>query len=284
MMRTALGRSLHWPMNLRTVEDCKWHLVSTPADAQALKEIAQEILPRAKIDILVDPRLGENINHGRQMAEAVMKVMEICIEDKAPMLMAPPDFVYGDGTIQNMLAIGDQPGTCVGVAHIRVVPSFLNAISAKESMYPQTNAQLMHEAFAHAHSTWRDVQCGADPTMSYHCGVTWKWIGCGLAAVQHHMPSPFLVNFIPKDLELWKNGGEPGFGFWDHDWPEFLLKDQRMRWIGSSDAAFMAEITDPLANLGKLLPRNAKDPDAFFKDAYHCKIQRQFVTIFRGEP
>ena len=279
LMRSALGRSFHWPRNYDVVENAKWHLVSTPEDAAAVLALAREILPSATIDILVDPRLTQFDNPGYALALAVMKAMDACLADNAPLLMATPDFVYGNGTIRTMMDIADRPGTVAGMAHIRVLPTFLSTLGDE----PLTNANLMHRAFAHSHLTWRDVQCGADPTMTYHCGVSWKWIGCGLAAVQHHMPSPFLVNFLPSDRELWQNKGEPGFGFWDHDWPTYLLRDQRMRWIGSSDAAFMAEVTDPLANLGKLLPRNPVDPDAFFKDAYHCKIQRQFVTIFRGE-
>ncbi len=282
LMSHALGRSFHWKKNYAEVERAKWHLVSTPEDAPAVLALAKEILPDATVDILVDPRLTQHSNPGFALALAVMKAMDACLADGSPMLMATPDFVYGNGTIRAMMDIADRPGVCAGMAHIRVKPSYLNAIDNSISPVP-SNAQLMHMAFAHAHDTWRDVQCGADPTMSYHCGVTWKWIGCGLAAVQHHMPSPFLVNFLPKDAELWQNKSDPGFGFWDHDWPTFLLRDERMRWIGSSDAAFMAEVTDPLANLAKLLPRNPIDPDAFFKDAYHCKIQRQFVTIFRGE-
>ncbi len=277
-MRSALGRSFHWLKNYDVVENAKWHLVSNPADAEEVKSAAIEILPSAQIDMLVDPRLGHS-NPGFAMAHAVMRAMQICIDDGSPMLMATPDFVYGDGTIRTMMDVADRPGTCAGVAHIRVLPTFLSTIEPGLS-----NANLMDRAFRHAHSTWRDGQCGADPTMSYHSGISWKWIGCGLSAVQHHMPSPFLVNFTPSDLKVWENDGKPGFGFWDHDWPTHLLREQRLRWIGSSDAAFMAEVTDPLCNLAKLMPRNPLDPDGFFKDSYHCQIQRQFVTIFRGEP
>lgn len=283
-MRSALGRSLLWPQNYATVANAKWHLVSTPQDADELKAIARELLPLAEVDILVDPRVSQSSDHGYSLALAVIKSIEICLKDKAPMLMATPDFVFGDGTIKAMMDIADQPGTVAGMAHIRVLPGFLSHLDFDSALSPK-NSWLMKLAFQNAHLTWRDVQCGADPTMAYHCGVSWKWIdvACTTAAVQHHMPSPFLVNFTKRDLETWKNGGEPGFGFWDHDWPTFLLAEQRMRWIGSSDAAFMAEVTEPLANLGKMLPRNPLDPDAFFKDAYHCRIQRQFVSIFRGE-
>jgi hypothetical protein len=281
LMRSALGRSLRWRHNYESVKNAKWHLVSTPQDAQAAKDAALEILPQAQIDILVDPRLGEGINHGEPLAAAVMKLMKICIDDDAPCLMATTDFVYGDGTIQAMINLGNRPGICVGMAHIRVVPEFLNEMNAHSEAW--TNATLMDFAWKHAHPTWNYTERSCNPTMSYHCGTTWEWLPTGEAAVEHHMPSPFLVNFIAKDLVVWQNKGKPGFGFWDHDWPTFLLEDQRLRWIGSSDAAFMAEVTDATANCGELMPRNALDPDAFFKDAYHCKIQHQFVTIFRGE-
>lgn len=283
LMRSALGRSLLWPKNYDTVREAKWHLVSVPQDAEAVKALAHELLPHAEVDICVDPRVMQASDHGLSLALDLMKVMDICIKDNAPMLMATPDFVYGDGTIRAMMEIADQPGTVAGMAHIRVLPGFLAHIGFNVTGKIPTNAQLMNIAFKNCHGTWQDTQCGADPTMSYHCGVSWKWLNENTAAVQHHMPSPFLVNFISKDKDVWRNGGEPGFGFWDHDWPAFLLNDQRLRWIGSSDAAFMAEVTEPMANLGKMLPRNPLDPDAFFKDSYHCRIQRQFVSIFRGE-
>ncbi len=282
LMTSALGRSLKWDLNYKAVRRAKWHLVSNPRDAQDLRNIAASILPDSEIDILVDPRIG-NGNPGLHLAEAVMKVMQMCLDDSGPLLMATPDFVYGNGTIGSMMAIADRPGTCASMAHIRVLPDFLNSLGDGGPMVLK-NSNLMWRAFHHSHSTWQDVQCGADPTMSFHCGVTWKWIGPGIAAVQHHMPSPFLINFMARDLDDWQNDGQPGFGFWDHDWPEFLIKAQRLRLIGSSDIAFMAEVTDPNANLGSMLPRNPLDPDAYFREAYHCKIQRQFVSCFRGEP
>lgn len=82
-----------------------------------------------------------------------------------------------------------------------------------------------------------------------------------------------------EDLEYFKKDRYDG---WDHRWP--ATWNQRMRYIGSSDAAFMVEVTQPNSNLARINRTNFfHHTDSYREDRAHHKVNRQILAIFREE-
>ena len=276
----ALSRSLRWPLNNVAIVGAKWTILSD-CDGERAKSICRKVLPGCHVTVLTVPELAGPCDFGQISMAAVIHTAKTCIAEKSQFLMATPDFVFGDGTIANMLEVAKRKDSCVGMAHIRVLPEFMEVL-------PHTyldNQELMARAFQFAHPTWTLSEVGVDPSMSYWGGISWRRLNDSTVAVTHRLISTFLVNFKQWDVEYFARpaGAKPtSFGKWDHGWNEYLIEQGRLRIIGSSDGAAMAEITKPDANLSPMMPANNADPDAFYLDLPHTRIQRQFTSIFRG--
>ena len=290
----GLGRSFNWPQNAETVSNSIWTFITdTESQASQLKALAKKIIPTCEPRVLVFRQLTQkDAAIGAIKMQGLLKAIAQCLEEKTPMLMATPDFIYGDGTISNMLAVScHNPNNtdpsqqlCVSLAHMRVLPTILQDL---EAFPAPTNARLLHFALDRQHGTWAACDITQDPNGIYHSGIAHRRLTGNLIAVQHQMPSPFLVNFTEsdfKEFERWKGFTAPAFGEWDHNWPTKLIEEQRLRYIGSSDAACMIEVTEADKNLPPILPKKpGVAGDNFFLGGLHNKIQRQFISIFRHE-
>lgn len=277
LLENALFKSLSWPKNKAAIKDAEW-MITTDSDS-SLDRILK-IIGGAPYKAAVVPELNiKSIDTGMILIHTLRAVAKECISSQRPMLMATPDFIYGDGTIAAFKTIASEPGTCATIAHLRAVPHMMGELTGVP-----TNEELMGLAWKHAHISWLNSNAENKPGMTYKGGVKWKYLGPGLRAVQHYMPSPFYVNFLEKDIDSFNQpheGRPPGFGAYDHVWPSSLIEDGRLRYIGSSDAAMMVEMTDPNMNVP---PWNEPtDPPGFFRDHFHNKIQSQFISIFRGK-
>lgn len=306
LLENALGRSFRFPQNAKALENCIWNLQIDAENSPAI-QIAKKIIPTAEIRTIVSPRISQpQAPIGALKMQGLLKVIKSCIEEKSPMLMATPDFIWGDGTIENMrTAASLSPGLCVSIAHMRVLPSILHD---QMLLNTPTNAKLMGLGIEHAHESWKVCNSRLPQNGIYHSGICWTEVKTptvlspeGLILVQHQMPSPFLVNFMESDLrgfETWKGMTPPAFGEWDHNWPTDLLNQTRLRYIGGSDAACMLEVTEAGANMPPInsrcglekpndnpelagLERPGMAVDEFFLHGHHNSIQRQFVAVFR---
>lgn len=283
----ALGRSLRWPKNYAVVKQCKWVIITDGVpSADVLKHAASNLLPDAIIEIRVKPSLSVG-NYGPSMMDAVLSLAHECIVNKTPMLMACPDFIFGDGTLAAFQSIGREPGVCVAVPHIRVTQGIFDKLALFDKYGDNagiSNARLMHIAWQNPHKSWTTSEIFGDNYGCFVGGVSWERLSRTLVRVTHVLPSPFYVNFMPDDLVYFAQLSKFGFGSWDHSWPSHLYENQRMRLVGSSDIACMAEITDEDMNVPPPAPFDHSKPSAFHLEGLHFNIQRQFVCSYRGEP
>lgn len=205
------------------------------------------------------------------LIKSLQAAVNMCLNDSSPLLMATPDFIFGNGTIDAFMKVANEPGTCATIANIRVLPSVLEHIDE--------DTNLVDLAFSHLHRSWSE-----SPENLYLSAINIKQLTKKMWAVEHFMPSPFYVNFLESDKRVfgeWHDRKPPAFGTWDHNWPTYLLEQGRLRYIGSSDAAVMLEITDDDKNVPPI--NKPDDPkNQFFRKGFHNNIQRQFVSIFRG--
>ena len=110
-------------------------------------------------------------------------------------------------------------------------------------------------------------------------GVHWQKLDEEIFSVSHRLPTPYFMDVCADDLKFFQN--QVAFGVLDHTWPaEMLIKQERMRVVGGSDACFVCEITDADKNVPPVMANS--NPDKFWKSHLHNQINNQYRTIFRG--
>lgn len=277
----ACVRSLCWPENRKAIQDATWTLFTKKADLEKAKELAQKTgvknIEFAEVNESVQ---GNSPIMGAILLECLFQMMDKSIKDNSKVLMAPPDTIFGEGTIQALILAGQQKGTCVSVPHPRVSPSIFGGI--KDAAL--TNAELVSLAIKHGHRAWTEAEDGHPKQNSFIGGVSWRRLGPKLIAVTHRLPTVYLAEFQPSDLSFFKQPHDnlpPTFGCYDHVWPSQLINQQRQRMIGSSDAACILEVTKEDLNVPPAVAANPHEPDAFWRDQEHNKINRQYLYVMR---
>ncbi len=215
------------------------------------------------------------------------------IQRNSKMLLAPPDTIFGDGTIPNLIDLGTGPKTCVSVAHSRVLPGILEEIDVLGATRGGiSNPQLVTMAFEHAHDSWKFADVSHPKNNSYIGGIAWRELEKGLYSVTHRLPTPYFCDFTQGDYDFF--WGQVSFGGWDHRWPaENLIRQQRQRYVGSSDACFIVEVTEWDKNVPPDVSDQARkqldyarvsgELDQYWNGHFHNEINRQTSVIFRGE-
>lgn len=282
LLDRCLGQSLRWPKNAEAIKDARWTLLIHPSEFSQVMEVATKILPEKQIDTVEsDQSLEITIKRrGVLMCRVMANTIQRCNNENSQMLISTPDFIWSDGTIANMRAMAEQKNVVVSVPHIRVMPGILTRLE-----HPLPSDKLVDLAMAYPHESWRSSEYGRHDG-TFKGGILWRRVN-GVIAMQHRMPSPFLMNFAPEDFNFFA-GEEAAFGAIDHTWAEHLVRSQRWRYALSSDLGFMAEVTEPGNNVPPKHAPNIVEPDAFWtqeRDYHllHQETNRQFIACLRGE-
>ncbi len=243
---------------------------------------AQTGVPRVEYILLPDSVEGNSPNMGAYLLQCLMSMMNTCIKDGSKLLMAPPDTIFSEGTIECLLRAGAQRGSCVAVPHPRVSPSIFGKIKD----VPLSGAELTTLAMKHGHKAWLEAEIGHPNQNSFVGGIAWKRLGNKTIGVQHRLPTIYLADFLPQDLIEFQKPHDnlpPTFGSWDHVWPTFLLSQERQRMIGSSDAACILEVTKEDLNVPPSHPVSKEEPDQYWRKMPHNVINRQYLYVMREE-
>lgn len=272
LFERACFASLTWPKNREALKGAVWSVYSQVEDFDAIRKICE----RADVGVELTP-LTMQAQSGRMMAGALIMEIDKCLSQRQPMLLAPPDMIFGDGTLPALVKLGVGHELVVSVASIRVLPEMLDKI-----MGPLSNAALVKLSWQNLHRTWVESEVGRDLVNSHSGGVSWRTVAPGLHVATHLLPSPCYVNFTARDRVWFQKRGE--FGAWDHIWPAELVNDERQRVIGSSDVAVWVELTDPEKNVPPLARSNPLEPDSFARDMAHNRVNRNtYVVLREGE-
>lgn len=288
LFEKALVRSLSWPLNKDAIGHAKWEIWTKESEFGLVVDVAKSVgiavelnAADSFINDLHTKYLGDQ---GVMMLQMFLKGAERCLSSGAQMLIAPPDTVFGGDSLANILQAGEQDGVVVFVVHIRVLPEILKSLDGSIS-----NAKLVSLAMRNAHKSWTEAEFGHERINSHVGGIFWKQRPGGTYAVLHSLPTPYLINWTQGDYEFFSRQNPTGqwppvFGEIDHLWPgEMVHKYERARTMGSSDDAFIVEITDPLSNVPPLQNYDRNNPDVFWRGAMHNKINRMFIVTLRGD-
>lgn len=281
LLKDTLLRSFKWPLNLEAIRNEKttWSIHTKEEDIGEIEKLSK-LLPVDNVEIYtIDKaikRQGEHVNMGAVLLESFTHEIEKSIEEDSKILIAPPDSIFGDGTLENLFTLGEQKGVCVAVAHPRVIPSIFKGLGS-----PLHNSKLVSLAFDNLHTTWTEAELSDKFINSYVGGVVWQRVEENLYRVQHRLPTCYLIHFDKSDLDFYKK--QICFGAIDHTWPTKLFPEERIRYVGSSDMCFICEVTAPCQNIPPKYPVDKTEPDRFWRNAYHNQMFRQFFVTYRGD-
>ncbi len=277
-------QSLLWPKNKAVIDGNTWSVWSTEQDIDEIErllfnsfdvQIEKHIIPDIK------DQLGRIAPAPFVLHEPIKQEMVACLNSASKFLMLPPDTIFGEGTLANIMKLGEAPGTCVAVPHMRVLPHITHHISEK----PLSNVQLCTAAVSCMHKSWVDAEKGSDLTNSFWSGVSWERLNESLISVTHRLPTVYLASFTGQDHAAWQNYAT--FGAWDHMLAgETMVRQQRLRMPGSSDVAMIAEITGPGDNIPPQTPPEVlaqQGADGYWTDRAHNNHYRQFQYVMRLE-
>lgn len=247
----------------------QWNIFTEPQYFDTIKNYIYEVMPNfPSVELKSTSLLRDRIDN---LLSATLWQMGRCLDSNERMLLAPPDTIFGDGTIDGLLQIGKDEHSCVVVPHPRVLPNILDSNFG-------TNAELVSLAWKNLHRSWSEAEDGHPRQSSFIGGVSWRSISDNLYAVKHRLPTVYLAHFTQNDYQYFVK--QIGYGAWDHTWPEELLKQSRQRTVGASDAAFIVEVTDGDKNVPPVM--RGGDPNKFWKNHFHNEINSQISCIFRG--
>ncbi len=294
LFKRACFKSLCWPKNKAAIEGATWNVYTKREHFADFDKIFEgsgfelhlhEIGESVRVAGCGFVKTGQ-CDAGVILLAGLRDQIARCLQAKKKCLLAPPDTIFGDGSVPNLLHLGSVPGSCVSVAHPRVLPAIVDEIEYFGATRGSVdNAHLVTLAMQHAHDSWKYGELGHAKNNSYIGGISWRRIGAGLYSVTHRLPTVYLADFAPQDFDFF--WGQVSFGAWDHRWPaENLLRYERQRYVGSSDAVFIIEVTEWDKNCPPEIDKQhlvGQAEDAFWNSHYHNGINRQTSVIFRGE-
>lgn len=274
LFKEACLASLSTPRNRKAINEhgAKWSVYTDEDHIHILRKLLGESFPSLKIDFVLTEDLRRYTD---PIQSAIIKQIESCLHEGHRLLICPPDTIFAEGTIANLIAIGREPGSVVVVPHPRILPSILNEGMLFASLSP---ARMVDLCFKHLHQSWTDAEIGHVRQNSFVGGVKWQRLD-KLIVGSHYLPTPYLMDFTEEDLSYFKT--QISFGSFDHVWAnDVLLKLGRQRYVASSDACFIAEITEEEKNVPPIWDG---DPDSFWRNNMQFDHDKQTVFTFRGE-
>ena len=284
LFEKTIIKSFGWPQNKKALnnENVTWSIHTNKKNEVKVIQLIKRIFDgNIEVNSFEQELEGSHPDMGKFLLAQFKLEIKRCLDTNSRLLLAPPDSLFGDGSLAALFNHGAQDGVCVAVAHPRVLDTIFEypeEVGMDDS--PHGNAQLVSSAFRNLHKTWSEAQLGFEKINSFVGGVCWKQLKKGLYSVQHRLPTTYLISFQPNDLQFFE--AQICFGAIDHLWPSKLIAEQRQRTVGSSDSVFICEITKAGMNMPPLYPVYKREPDKFWRDAPHNQFFRQVNVIFRG--
>ena len=270
----ACVASLMQPNNIAAIrKHCgAWDIVTRAQDMDRI----HEIVSGAGIEIAMRP-ISVMDEVPAILQRELIEEMRRCVEMDCAAFIAPPDTMFGDKSLTNIFAYAQERNVCVAVPHVRVTPGIFD-----EDNPASSNARLVAASWKNLHRTWIESNSDRELTNSYSGGVSWRKLSDDLYGVTHLLPTVYLARPVLSDVE-WMEAYQLN-GVWDHSWPSKLVAENRQRVIGSSDAAFIAEVTPEFGNIPPCTSKDPKEIDRYFGKAAHNIFNKNMIAIFRAEP
>ncbi len=215
-----------------------------------------------------DNRAGNN--------KALHEIIDESIDNDCQVFFLNPDYFYGNESLKNLISYKFNNKMCLASLHVRVnTDEFTDKIKAIEGEV--SNAQLASLSMKCLHRSWDESFTSADINNSHVSGSATQQLANNLWAITFRIPTVFLAKFDHCDKEALKR-----FDLYDHEWPTELVKQNRFKFVGSSDVFYAVELTKREENIPRLAG-NMTWNDEFHSNKEHGEINRNFLVIVRGQ-
>lgn len=174
-------------------------------------------------------------DHAQDPIHGLRQALKLCLERGTRLLLAMPDTIYSNGSISNIFNYARGKTVCVSAAHVRVNEDLFMAKFPRWKEWPNSR-QMVEAAFSVGAV---DVCETINPNVTDVGGIAWTKVNETTRLMLHYLPTAYLVWVTPEDVVWWNHRNT--WGDWDHIWPESLLRNRRLRVIGSSDVFFAVE-------------------------------------------
>ncbi len=246
LFRKAAMKSLAQPLNRKCFydENTRWNICTDDNAFDFLRRTIDAFFPELELNFISRSDLRDYID---PIQSATIWQIKEAIKNKSKVILAPPDTIFGNGTIPGLLKAVKKDNDCVAVAHPRVLPSILD-----HDFTLLNNAELVELTWKHLHKSWSDAMIGREGFNFRAGGVQWEYVNHNIRGT-HMLPSPYLLQFIVADLDFFQT--QISFGSFDHIWSSKMLIPQGRRvYANSSEDAFIVEITDQHKNVPPIFP------------------------------
>ena len=166
-----------------------------------------------------------------------------CLNNNATSINLAVDHILPSNYLKNLSTIiHGKPSFCYSHSHMRVSTNILNSIYEykKDNIIDISSDKLVFLSKKYPFSHIKHMNDELDSNLT-HLGFSWRKIDNNLFSVVHGILGTLTFNFIEEDILFLEN-----LKFWSgHDriLPNYLLSSKRMKFISSSDLAFIVEIT-----------------------------------------
>lgn len=269
-------RSLTQPQNRAAIPlDAVVSIYTDAATADRVGKASQALSPN--LDVHIMDTSGDHYDvQNRCFIEEIGR----CVREDAAMLIINPDCFWGDASLANLLAIAGEQDVCIASPHVRVDKATFGLHLDNSRAIVLDNRNLVALSMRTLHQSWIDADATKERSNTYHTGIALRRIGEGLYAVSHLQPTVFLARVNARDYGYFAERPNAR-GLWDHFWPSQLIESGRYRVVASSDAVFIAELTEADTHNTPLHPVDPKHPGAFFRSDPHIAANRSVVGIWR---
>jgi len=267
--------SLLWPKNVNALGkyDVLWDIYTDKKSFTEVSEFAEALPFRKEVteDVFSEDRSGGDKAFRLSLAKAYAQ--------EAYFMPAPVDIIWGDGSVNTLARMMDLGHCrCVAAPHVRVSEAkFMAGFNGS----PLSNGQLVTKAFANLHECFAGSEVPADKANCFHSATAWTRLEEGLYAASFAIPTIHMMQPNKDDLAWY--GKNPGTDHWDHRFPTSLVGTDRHRVIGSSDACFMAELTEDSRQAPSRGVVHKRQWDEYSGKLPHHIQNRNTVAVFRAE-
>ena len=179
---------------------------------------------------------------GRQlMSNFLIHILKICVNENALMLLAQSDLIYSNNSVKNLVNLSEGKGVSIAVPHPRVSYECIEKHSIFDDDKEIDSDNLVSIAFKCKHHSLELCDELLDCNLTHSSGVSTRKLGANILAVTHNLPSVYLFSPIMDDVIFFSRRTE--FNDIDKTWPHMLLRQTRLKVVGSSSISYIIELT-----------------------------------------
>ncbi len=147
-------------------------------------------------------------------------------------IMLPPDTIFGNGTLYNLIRMGDKKPHSIAVPHFRIGDAVLEKIKL-----PMSNREMARLIMDMGHLD--NLMDEKVPNQCHH-GITVRKITETNWDVVHNLPTIYYAKFTANDATLFRSYPNALIQ-WDRGFLRRLYDENRLKVVGSSELAFCLE-------------------------------------------